>query len=260
MGGYSISCYFSVWLNILNYTFPKTILTIHNFSSCMYSYTSIPLWKGANKHRNWKASIRFGGMRLLGMSGMSSQEEERMYVFLNSWLWKVNRTEDSGRSQVAVDMKVPKEKRMLETWRKLNWWHLKEEMHPEDWAKGVGSRYADGGTGEEMVSILSVSLLVETSSKNKGIEVKAGGRYGRTTKGKEGDLERSFRRLGGVAGMVLGTQSRWETKSLVSPIHVRNGCLWKCPVAAQVKGENRYTHNFLWKKQTITSFFLSCLL
>lgn len=118
-----------------------------------------------------------------------------------------------------------------------------------------------GEQSEEVVSILGVSLLVETCSKNKGIEVKAVGRYGRTTKGRE--LGRFWRGAGGgavVTGMVLGTQSRWETRSLISPIHMKNGSLWKCPVAAQVKGEDVYTHNFPWKKQTITSLFLSCLL
>ena len=63
---------------------------------------------------NSKGSIRFGGMWLLGVSGISSQEGENVCLFLNPLLWKVNRTQDSGWSQVAVDVKVPKEKSVLE--------------------------------------------------------------------------------------------------------------------------------------------------
>lgn len=129
---------------------------------------------------NWKASIRFGGMRLLGMRRMSSWEEERMYAFFKSLARKG--WPDKGfwlQSGCHWHEGAEREGDVGEL-KKTNWWHSRREgLDPEGWAKGVGRRYAHRGTRWGN-GILSVSLLIE----NKGIEEKGVGRYRRTTKGK----------------------------------------------------------------------------
>lgn len=37
----------------------------------------------------------------------------------------------------------------------------------------------------------------------------------------------------GAPRVILGTQGRSEMSSLIPPIHMRSGPLWKCPVAAK---------------------------